>query len=102
MRAPYRYSAIGKYGPASPKTLLALTSSRTALEVTYGGPGIQNNTMSPYRTNFVSIADLGLWWRAAEGDCVHFPIGDGEALKATEQDACSSDGRVNNAEYGAV
>lgn len=57
---------------------------------TYGGPGVQNNTMSPYKTRFVSIADQGRpwwpwwpWW-PAEGDCVHFPIGDGEALEGYE------------------
>jgi hypothetical protein len=54
------------------------------LNFTYGGPGVQNNTMSPYKTRFISIADHGRPWWPAEGDCVHFPIGDGEALEGYE------------------
>jgi hypothetical protein len=51
------------------------SASQSMLDSTYGGPGVQNDTMSPYRIRLVSITDAGRRRWPVAGDCVHFPIG---------------------------
>ena len=80
LHEPYRCSAIGRCGPASPGAESVVLDPSILSKDTYGGPGIQNNTISPCETNLLSIASQGRQRQTAKGDCVHFPIGDGEAL----------------------
>lgn len=45
---------------------------------TYGGAGIQNNTISPYSSGYISIQSDWQCWPLGAVGCIHFPIRDDE------------------------